>query len=93
MNCEIGLAVGEIPSLSQLSHLYSSIMHNELLNSCEIFRLRYSFCPSILYLKEEIKSQHPGFFRRRLHWFRKYFLFRPIFRVDDGNDYYIYKFD
>ncbi len=78
MIIQIGLAVGEIPTLSQLSRLYSLIMRNELLNSCEIFRLRYLLRPSIVYLEEEkVVSVNPDFVARRLPWLRKHFIFRP----------------
>ncbi len=78
MIIQIGLAVGEIPTLSQLSRLYSLLMRIELLNSCEIFRLRYLLRPSIVYSEEEkVVPINPNFIARRLPWFRKHFIFRP----------------
>jgi hypothetical protein len=75
---QIGLAVGEIPTLSQLSRLYSLIMRNELLNSCEVFRLRYLLRPSLIYFEEEkVVPINPNFIARLSPWFRKHFILRP----------------
>jgi hypothetical protein len=86
LNCEIGLAVGEIPTLSQLSRLYSSMMRYELLSSCEIFRLQYICTPSIIYLNDETdESTNSGCCTKRLKWFQKLFIVGQTYSGEENN--------
>ncbi len=86
-NIKTGLAVGEIPTLLQLSRLHSSVIHYEFLNSSEIFRLQYICAPSKIYLNEEItESVGDDGCISRLKWFRKRAIFRPSGHIDDNHD-------
>ncbi len=86
-NIKTGLAVGEIPTLLQLSRLHSSVIHYEFLNSSEIFRLQYLCTPSKIYLNEEItESDRNNCFTKHLKWFRQHAFFRPSHRIDDNEN-------
>jgi hypothetical protein len=82
----LGLAVGEIPTLTHIARLQRSIIEYELLNSCEIFRLQYWCRPSRLYFKKEITCPiHPKGCARRLEWFAKRFNLRPTYLVEEDD--------
>jgi hypothetical protein len=78
--------VGEIPTLTELAHLYGSISQYELLNTTETFRLRYLWTPSRLYLlQKQVPINDQQGLTAGSKWLAKRFFLRATYTKELNN--------
>ena len=80
--------MGEIPTLTQLAHLYGSITQYELLSTGETFRLRYLWTPSRLYLlQQQVPTKRQQGRVGGSKWLGKRFFLRTTYNGELKNDH------